>query len=65
MSDKRLYMNSWLQNCFRFFIVLMVLLSAASVMAQDVPKLQWELVNPFRFIRDQDSVDELRRAYKG
>lgn len=25
--------------------------------------LQWELVNPFRFISDQASIDELRRVY--
>jgi len=29
------------------------------------PVLQWEVINPFRFIRDQNSVDELRRVYEG
>lgn len=38
---------------------------AASVVVDDAPALQWELVNPFRFIRHQNSVDELRRVYDG
>ncbi len=43
--------------------MLVVLLTTSSVMAQGEPELQWELVNPFRFIHDQDSIDELRRVY--
>jgi hypothetical protein len=45
--------------------LVVLLLSTAPAAAQDAPKIQWELVNPFRFISDRDSVDELRRVYDG
>ncbi len=44
--------------------MLSALLSATSVMAQNAT-LEWELVNPFRFIRHQESIDKLRSIYKG
>jgi hypothetical protein len=44
-------------------ILLFVMLSATPAVAQDAPSLQWELVNPFRFIRDQAAIDELRDVY--
>lgn len=54
-----------LQNCLRLFIALMLMLPAGSAIAQDKPALQWELVNSFRFIKDRDSMDQLRTVYDG
>jgi len=56
MSDKKLHTP--------LFIILFVILSATPGSAQDAPSLQWELVNPFRFIRNQDVVDDLRDIYE-
>jgi|GEM_PF-3686395 len=42
---------------------LAALAPATSVVAQEGPKLEWEVVNPFRFIRKQGIVEELRDAY--
>lgn len=64
MPDKKIYLRS-LQKCFRLVAVLAALLPASSVMAQDTPAIRWELVNPFRFISDQNSVDDLRSVYEG
>lgn len=64
MSDKKFYLRS-LQHCLGVFIALVVLLPAASVMAQDNAAIRWELVNPFRFINDQNSMEELRSVYEG
>jgi hypothetical protein len=36
-----------------------------SVVVAQAPALQWEVVNPFRFISHQGSIDELRRVYNG
>ena len=44
-------------------IIVFVLLAVAPVAAQNPPSLQWEVVNPFRFIHDQESIEELRTAY--
>lgn len=43
-------------------MVAMALLPA-TIQAQPAPAIQWEVVNPFRFIRDQKTVDELRTIY--
>lgn len=64
MSDKKIDLR-YLRQCMRVFIVLVVLLPAASVMAQDNAAIRWELVNPFRFISDQNSMEELRSVYEG
>ena len=56
MSDKKLQIP--------LFIILFVMLAATPVIAQDTSSLQWELVNPFRFIRNQDVVDDLKDIYK-
>jgi hypothetical protein len=42
----------------------MVLVPAAHAAAQEKPALDWELVNPFRFI-DPAAFDDLRRVYAG
>src|SRR5438067_8952759 len=42
---------------------LALILVPATARAQTPPTLEWELVNPFRFIRDQQSIDELKAAY--
>lgn len=67
MSHRKSRLGSRLRNCFRFVILLAAPLAAAPVAAQDAaqvaPTLRWELVNPFRFIHDQQSVDELREVY--
>ncbi|HEY0171087.1 MAG TPA: hypothetical protein VGB98_08685 [Pyrinomonadaceae bacterium] len=44
---------------------MVALLAAPDVFAQNAPALRWELVNPFRFIHDQSSVDDLRDIYDG
>jgi len=56
MLDKKLHTP--------LFIILFVMLSATPGIAQDAPSLQWEIVNPFRFIRNQDVVDDLKDIYK-
>ena len=56
MSDKKLQIP--------LFIILFVMLAATPVIAQDTSSLQWELVNPFRFIRNQDVIDELKDVYE-
>lgn len=64
MSHKNSHTNYRLRERVRFLIILiLLLLPTPSVMAQDKLELQWELVNPFRFIHDQGSIDELRRVY--
>jgi hypothetical protein len=45
-------------------LVLFFALVPAAAQAQQ-PTLQWELVNPFRFIHDQKTIDELRTTYRG
>lgn len=44
-----------------FFLALL----PATVKAQQQPTIQWEIVNPFRFIHDQKTIDELRTTYRG
>lgn len=46
-------------------IATTILLSSGVVNAADTPSLEWELVNPFRFIHDDASIDELRRVFEG
>ncbi len=41
-------------------IVFHSVLLSATAMAQDAPSIQWELVNPFRFIHDQNTIDQLK-----
>jgi hypothetical protein len=53
--------NLSLQKYLRFVVALILLAIPATVAAQAT--LEWELVNPFRFIRDQKSNDDLRNAY--
>jgi hypothetical protein len=66
MSNKNSHTNQHLRQCVRFLVVLiLLLLTTSSVMAQGEPELQWELVNPFRFISDRESFDKLRRVYDG
>jgi hypothetical protein len=45
-------------------VATLVLLTGTAI-AQPAPSLQWELVNPFRFIHDQKTIDELRTIYAG
>lgn len=67
MSLNNSHPGSLLRNCARFVVLLIMPLAALPVAAQDAvqvaPALRWELVNPFRFIHDQRSVDELRDVY--
>jgi hypothetical protein len=51
--------------CFSLFIITIVLLffSSASVVAA-APTLNWELVNPFSFIRDRGVIDVLRKEHE-
>jgi hypothetical protein len=65
MHDTKTITTSRPQKCFRLLVVLCALLSASAAAAQERPALEWELVNPFRFIRDQKSFDDLRRIYRG
>jgi hypothetical protein len=66
MSNKNSHTNQHLRECVRFLVVLiLLLLLTPSVMAQDKLELQWELVNPFRFISDRESFDQLRKVYDG
>jgi hypothetical protein len=46
-------------------VVVALTLIMGSAMGQSSPSLQWELVNPFRFIHDQDTVDELKDVFAG
>jgi hypothetical protein len=48
----------------RLMIVILALLPA-TIQAQEAPAIQWEVVNPFRFIHDQKTIDELRTVYAG
>jgi len=63
MSDEKSRPSSRLQSCFRFLVLLAVPPAAAPAAAQDASELRWEVVNPFRFIHDRETVDELRRVY--
>ena len=45
----------------KFLFILIVSVSGQQFPS---PALDWELVNPFRFIRHQDSIDELRKVYQ-
>lgn len=66
MNKDNLDANSPERACRRFVLVfLMVLLTGARAAAQETPALNWELVNPFRFIQDPAAFDELRRVYAG
>src|ERR1043165_3895878 len=48
----------------RILIAFLVLpLFPALASAQSQPALEWELVNPFRFIQDQRAIDELKQVY--
>ena len=55
------------RNCFLqkslMLIALVLALLPATARAQQPPTIQWELVNPFRFIHDQKTVDELKTVY--
>lgn len=44
---------------------LIAVLLPVTVRAQQPPTIQWELVNPFRFIHDQETIDDLRTIYAG
>src|SRR5437763_10295460 len=50
----------------RLFVLstLTLILLPATAKAQTPPTLEWELVNPFRFIHDQEAIDELKAAYE-
>ena len=53
-------------RCFQKFFLLSaiaIIVIPATVHAQQPPSLEWELVNPFRFIHDQQTIDELRAIY--
>lgn len=50
---------------FLLVIALFVAINPIPIEAQLQPNLEWELVNPFRFIRHQKTMDELRRVYDG
>ena len=65
MSNQKIWNSPYAQRSFRIFAMLMMMCSATSVLAQDGATLRWELVNPFRFIRERSYVDELRRVYDG
>ena len=65
MSDPKILPTPFAQRSLRIFAMLMMMFPAASVCAQDTPTLQWEVVNPFRFIHQQSYVNELRRVYDG
>src|SRR5215510_15570039 len=65
MTDQRHPKTPLVPGCFRLLVLLIVMLPPASSLAQDAPALQWELVNPFRFIHDRTYIDELRRVYDG
>ena len=43
---------------------MVAVLLPATARAQQAPTIQWELVNPFRFIHDQETVDRLKQAYE-
>lgn len=45
------------------FILLVAVVSPIIAKATG-PTLSWELVNPFKFIQDQDAFDEIRRQYE-
>jgi hypothetical protein len=45
-------------------VMLILALLPATALAQESPSLQWELVNPFRFISDQKTIDELKGVYR-
>lgn len=47
----------------KFLCLITLILLPLTIRAQPAPALQWELVNPFRFIHDQKTVDELRTVY--
>jgi hypothetical protein len=57
-------LNLCLRSCFRVSLLMLGLLSATSAWAQE-PAIQWELANPFRFIHDQQTIDELKIVYAG
>jgi len=50
---------------FGLLAIGLLMLNSVPALAFNGPTLKWELVNPFRFIRDQASIDELRRVYDG
>ncbi len=52
-----------LRKSIRLVALALALLPATAVKAQGTPTIQWELVNPFRFIHDQETVDELKNVY--
>src|SRR5438067_6750034 len=51
------------QSLFALSTLALILLPATAK-AQTPPTLEWELVNPFRFIHDQEAIDELKAAYE-
>jgi hypothetical protein len=57
--------NEWVVHKSIRLIMMALALLPATARAQPAPAIQWELVNPFRFIRDQKTVDELRTVYAG
>ena len=65
MTKNNLDTNSRGRACRRLLLlILMVLVSAAHAAAQGAA-LDWEIVNPFRFISDPAAFDDLRRVYAG
>lgn len=54
--------NLRLQKYLRCLAAIILLAIPVSVAAQAT--LKWEVVNSFRFVNNQDSINELRRVYK-
>src|SRR5687768_14947782 len=66
MTKDNLYATSLGRACRRLLLLaLMVLVPATHAAAQESLALDWELVNPFRFIRDPAKFEELRSVYAG
>lgn len=52
-----------LPYCCCFLLLTFILLAPVSISASSNGTIQWELVNPFRFISDQNQIDEIKRVY--
>ena len=66
MNNKPFYAETNPSKNARFLIMVgvLLLLQATTVIATDKPAIEWELVNPFRFVWDHNSVDKIREAYE-